>query len=641
MDAQAVRRGTPGADRRARWRSTWTWALALLLAAIAGAWPPAAHAAARTLAPVALPPTVELRVGMSQAALPAAQTWRHDRSGREDADAQFRRAREGGFLPLPGGQPTFGFDDGAHWLYSRIANRDHAEQRWLLVLEYALIDHIDVYVRYPDGRVSHQAGGDALPFTARAIRYRHPNFWIHLPHGADVELLVRVQSQSSVQAPLGLYTPSAFTELARDAQFSLGLFEGILLALFLYNLVLWISLRDESYFWYMGHVAAFGLVMFCVNGLAFEYLWPQSPRLANVMVPLSMCASQAAMHQFSRQFLELDRRWPLGDRIALGFLAVMVALSLATPFIDYRASVQLGTALVFPTVGFILLAAVKVRRGGFVSARLFLLAWSALLLGTTVYALLSFGLLPKTFLTEYGIQVGAALEVILLSFALAHRYGSLRAENERVVREANEGLERNVARRTRELSHALEQLAEANGRLRDASRRDALTGLFNRRHFHEIFDRLVDDAREARRPIALLICDLDFFKRINDTHGHLVGDECLKHAARRLLAVLEPEQAVVARFGGEEFVAVLPGTDQVQALRIGERLRAAFDGHPVDCAHGPVPLTLSIGVCSFDPERLAGAEQALRAADDALYAAKQTGRNCVRSLPAAHAPAGA
>ena len=89
-----------------------------------------------------------------------------------------------------------------------------------------------------------------------------------------------------------------------------------------------------------------------------------------------------------------------------------------------------------------------------------------------------------------------------------------------------------------------------------------------------IFDRLVDDAREARRPMALLICDLDYFKRINDTHGHLVGDECLRHAARRLLAVLEPEQALVARFGGEEFVAVLPGTDQDQALRIAERLRA-------------------------------------------------------------------
>src|SRR3546814_9674863 len=97
-----------------------------------------------------------------------------------------------------------------------------------------------------------------------------------LPPGQPVELLVRVQSESSMQVPLVIMTQTAFAELARDAQFAIGIYYGILLALFFYNLVLWLMLRDSSYFWYLFHLSAFGMVLFTLNGLGFEYLWPNS-----------------------------------------------------------------------------------------------------------------------------------------------------------------------------------------------------------------------------------------------------------------------------------------------------------------------------------------------------------------------------
>ena len=124
------------------------------------------------------------------------------------------------------------------------------------------------------------------PFASRSIRYRHPNFWLDLPQGQSLEFLLRVQSQSTMQVPLVLYTPTAFIESERDAQFSIGLYYGILLALFFYNLVLWLRLRDSSYFWYLLHISAFGLVLFTLNGLGFEYLWPNSSWLADKSVPL-------------------------------------------------------------------------------------------------------------------------------------------------------------------------------------------------------------------------------------------------------------------------------------------------------------------------------------------------------------------
>ena len=555
-----------------------------------------------------------------------------DPDGSADASTMFQVANSGRFRPLPNGNATFGFKDGAYWFHTRLFNRGNPEERWLLVLQYSLLDNVDVYMRYPDGRVDHLASGDKLPFSARSIRYRQPNFWVDLPQRTEVELLVRAQSESSMQAPLVIYTFGAFAEIERDAQLGIGIYDGILLALFFYNLILWLSLRDSSHFWYMCHLAGFGLVLFCLNGLAFEYLWPNYPWLANHAIPLAMCLSQMAMHQFARNFLELKQRWPLGDRISLAFIVFLGALAIASIWLPYRIPVKIGTYAVFPTVLLLLYQAFHAIRHGYRPARLFLAAWTMLLLGTAVYATVSFGLLPKNLFTEYGIQFGSALEMILLSFALAYRYASLRAQNETMVREANEQLERNVSRRTAELSAALEQLAEANSRLRESNRRDVLTGMFNRRHFREMFEQLLQQSHETRQPLSLMLIDLDHFKQVNDEYGHLAGDECLRALARNLNQCLSGETgAIIARFGGEEFVVVLPGVASPRVLDIAERVRKHISSEPVHYAGQQIAITASIGVHSVPAGATASADEVLHHADDALYSAKNAGRNRVHA----------
>jgi len=552
-----------------------------------------------------------------------------DPEGQADATSAFQAAEQGRFRPLPNGNATFGFRDGAYWFHTRLFNDGNSEERWLLVLQYPLLDNIDVYMRYPDGRIDHLASGDKLPFSARAIRYRQPNFWLDLPQRTEVELLVRTQSESSMQVPLRIYTFGAFAEMERDAQIGIGIYDGILLALFFYNLVLWLSLRDSSHFWYMCHLSGFGLVLFCLNGLAFEYLWPSSPWLANHAIPLAMAFSQMAMHQFARLFLELKQRWPLGDKISIAFIVFYAAMGLSSFWADYRTSVQLGTYAVFPGVLAVLYQTFQAIRRGYAPARLFLAAWTMLLLGTAMYASVSFGILQKNFVTEYGIQIGSAMEMILLSFALAYRYANLRSENENVVREANEQLERNVSRRTAELSSALEQLADANSRLRESNRRDVLTGMFNRRHFRDVFEQMLHQALETRQPISLLLIDLDHFKQVNDDFGHLAGDECLRMLARNLNECLASESAVIARFGGEEFVVVLPGVSSSRAKEIAERVRHHIGSQPARYAGKEISMTASIGVFSVPVGASLSADEVLHKADDALYAAKNAGRDRV------------
>jgi hypothetical protein len=229
----------------------------------------------------------------------------HDASGQAGIDDAMAGDANGHFDSLD--TTALGFREGAFWFHAGIVNRRPMEPRWLLVQRYALSDRIDVYLRHPDGRIEHQAGGDSRPFAARSIPYRHPNFWLLLPYDTRVDLYVRIRSDSSMQVPLWLHTPSAFTELSRDAQLGIGIYYGILFALLVYNLVLWVSLRDATYFWYVFHIAAFGMVLFTLNGLGFEYLWPRSTWLAQKAVPLFICLALLGMQQFARAFLDLRR----------------------------------------------------------------------------------------------------------------------------------------------------------------------------------------------------------------------------------------------------------------------------------------------------------------------------------------------
>ncbi len=582
--------------------------------------------------PAANPPPAELDERTDALPLTPYLSYLHDKSAVDSADDAWRLIAAGRFERVPNGKTAFGFQQGAYWFHAKVVNRNADEPYWMLVQSFALLDRVDVYLRYPDGHIVHHASGDSLPFSARSISYRHPNFRIALPPGETVDLLVRTQSQSSMQVPLELYTPAAFTSLSRDSQFVMGVYYGILLALFVYNLVLWLTLRDASYFWYLFHISAFGLVLFTLNGYSFEHLWPNSPWLANVAVPLSICLAIVGMQQFSRNFLELPKRFPRGNIVSLCVIAVCVSLGIAALWLPYRIATPWATRAVIVSVLWTVTVAIVVLRRGYMPARLFLVAWALFLTGAAMIAALAFGLLPKNMMTEYGVQIGSALEMLLLSIALSYRYASLRNENERIAAEANLQLERKVAQRTQEVRSTLMQLEDAHRRLRDSSRRDGLTGLYNRTHFHENFELLLKEAREQKRPLSLLMIDLDHFKSINDKYGHLAGDDCLRWAAQRIGQSLRVhETSLLARFGGEEFVAVLPGHDLRSAVSVAESVRKRLVDELCSSGEHRLRVSASIGVHTVEPDADIDSDAALSVADQALYSAKANGRDCVRT----------
>jgi diguanylate cyclase (GGDEF)-like protein len=158
---------------------------------------------------------------------------------------------------------------------------------------------------------------------------------------------------------------------------------------------------------------------------------------------------------------------------------------------------------------------------------------------------------------------------------------------------------------------------------------DPLTGVANRRHFYDLVQREIERAARYDKPISIVLFDVDHFKRINDTHGHLIGDQVLRTIALRCSDDLR-EIDTLARFGGEEFIALLPETGYAQARQVAERLRLRITQQPIETDAGPIPTTISAGVASSEGLPEPDFDALFTHADKALYTAKNAGRNQVR-----------
>lgn len=174
----------------------------------------------------------------------------------------------------------------------------------------------------------------------------------------------------------------------------------------------------------------------------------------------------------------------------------------------------------------------------------------------------------------------------------------------------------------------IDELLELRGhieQLQTEALTDALTGLFNYRHFEQMLAQEMERVRRSHLPMALLLADIDHFKRFNDVYGHDKGNQALAVVAELIQAEIR-QLDIACRFGGEEFAILLPATDIAQAMAVAERIRGRVEQYRSDL---PQTLTLSIGVAIYAPMMNVTGRELLVSADKMLYAAKHQGRNCV------------
>jgi two-component system cell cycle response regulator len=174
------------------------------------------------------------------------------------------------------------------------------------------------------------------------------------------------------------------------------------------------------------------------------------------------------------------------------------------------------------------------------------------------------------------------------------------------------------------------ELMETNRRLERLSITDGLTKLYNHRYFQDELARAFEESARYHRPLSLAMIDLDFFKKVNDTYGHAVGDDVLKAVSRMFQDSIRTTD-LAARYGGEEFAIMMPETNLDDAIISAEKLRSLVESTPISTQAGPVPVTVSVGVATVPHPNIHAAKELVVAADNALYRAKRAGRNQVQA----------
>ncbi len=535
------------------------------------------------------------------------------------------------------GQKTdlnFGYTRSSYWFRLNLHNSDQESLQRLLEIAYPVLNHIDVWVleRAQVLHVYHM--GDALPFAARP--YQHRNFVIpvQVQAGQTLQVVLRIHTASAMQVPLTLWSETRFHQHDQTDLLLLGIYYGVVICMLIYNLFLFFSLRELSGLYYVVWVGGMLMFMMSLNGIAYQYLWPRASAWNNSALVFFLSLSVLFATLFTREFLQIAQARQTWMLRVLHQMALLSGLSVVSAFVlPYRYGIHLSIGIAVIAIMSSFVAASLRWRDGFATARYYVFAWSFVMIGGAILAANKLGVIERNLFTENATQVGSAMEVLLLSFALGERVNVERKLREQAQRDAFDAQRQANAQLEQQVELRTQALQEANRRLTEISVTDPLTGIPNRRHFDQ---RYLDEIKRAQRSgqhIGLLVIDIDHFKQVNDRYGHQSGDEALRFIAHTLQKHVRRDIDLVARFGGEEFCVLLPCVKEHGLAIVAEHLRRAVDDAVIELASHSLHITISLGGSTCIPSGVRDAEELLAAADTAVYAAKHGGRNAYRFQP--------
>ena len=545
------------------------------------------------------PPPLHLDNRIESYSLPRYMSYCFDKNG--DLSIEDATARENElFRPLNNTSVNLGLRDDVLWLRFELAG-SNPDDEWFLDMDRPLEQQIALFFQDGSGQwqVLHSC---SEPPCQEGLLPRRPVFPLPSLSSTPTTFFLRIKTPTSLQFFPKISTPVAFWERSKIQYLGQGLYFGLCLAMILYNLSIFVYLGDRTYLYYVMYVLCLAGYFSVTHGALVEHvLFISVPNLIKMdLVCLGLSIAIAAL--FARAFLMTRKHSPWSDRVMLAYMLLALTGSLLTPFVKIQTILPLYNLLggLGPLVTVI--PAVICLRRGFRPARFFIAAYAFFTGGVVVFVSSYAGLIPLSNWAFHAFQIGSALEIIILALALGDRIRALRKEKE--------------------------ALAESQKYYKKTSILDGLTGLYNRRCYEERILEEVRKARQFHQPLSLLMADIDNFKSLNDTYGHQQGDVILIELADTLKKNSRSND-IPCRYGGEEFVLILPQTELTSACRAAERIRDDFFLKTFYTGKNPaLKATVSIGAAELDEND--DADSLLKKADDALYQAKRTGRNRVR-----------
>ncbi|MGS0682751.1 sensor domain-containing diguanylate cyclase [Shewanella sp. 125m-7] len=535
-----------------------------------------------------------------------------------------------------------------HWVKFTLKHQSHDPRQQILSLANPHLDYIELYHFNGATLVEQLIVGDSLPFSQRPILNTHFLYAFNSQQYENHSFYLRINTSGSVNLPLTLWSSDTYYQDAEQRSVFYGFQIGVLMAIGIFSLLIAITSNSFSYTYYAGYVLSITLFIATLHGLAFRFIWPNFPVIQEYALPALLSLSMMFAFLFSEKVMQLKYYNQAMLRLCRVCAALSVLLLFMGLLLNYTTALMINIYAVMLASLMLMYMSLLEAIKGYKLAKLFAIGWAGMMLGALLSGAIYLGLLDWNIEPKTPFMIGLSVEIVFMAALLAIRYNDERLSKLQIQKDAlaqakdskeaalriearsSELLTQMVQERTLELEIALRELNEANQKLTEQTTIDSLTGVKNRNSFDK---RIIAEGRISRRqqsPMAILMLDLDHFKMINDSYGHLAGDQALRVIAEKLKEHLKRPTDLVSRFGGEEFAIILPNTDQVGATQVAESIRKVIDKLPIYWEENTITISVSIGVSS---EVITSEEHTtllLEQADKALYQAKNEGRNRIK-----------
>ncbi|TLU99495.1 sensor histidine kinase [Dyadobacter luticola] len=439
------------------------------------------------------------------------------------------------FVPNHEPTPNFGLSNSAFWIKFTLKN-EFRDPIIFLELANARIDSCTIYSD-ENGKVWQKSVFLTQPFSVREVQHQNTVFKLEIEPGQSRTFYLKILGSEQMVLPLIVRSEMAFFQFATTNEVIAGIQMGILTVMMLYNFFLYFSIREKSYLYYVLYILFIGLTQTTIMGYTFKYLWPDVPGFNVYAIRIFPCFAGSFAVLFMQNFLHSKVNSPAIHKIlnlifiSYGFAILFTVLGMLR--LSYRIIDVTGVSASL----LVLVVAIQLSLQDYRPAKFYLVAWTMFLIGIVLYTLRNLNILPYNTFTNYTQQVGATIEVILLSFALADKINILKKEkevsqaqalrvsleNEKMILEQNAFLEKSVNERTAELQFANTELNQAMIQLKDAQ-----TQLLDSEKMASLGQLTAGIAHEINNPINFVSSnirplrrDIDDVLEILDSYGEI------------------------------------------------------------------------------------------------------------------------
>jgi len=349
------------------------------------------------------------------------------------------------FIALEEDELSFGFTSSTYWFKIPIepyVQKNTCPKQWWLDIDYALLDNITVYQKIEDELNLLSQTGNEMAFSSREVNWR--SYSVILDTSKPSTLYVRVQTQSSMQVPIKIYSSSELVSVKQGHLLFYGFFYGVLVLIIFYNIFLFLVWNDKNYLYYVVFVSSFVLWRLSVDGLGHQYLWPNIQWIADrgSLIFIGMTMFSALL--FTRSFLHLDEYSAKLSQLLFALQIFTALVMIGSLFLSYAIIIKVLISMVFTLPILLLYAGLKAFQYKYRYARFYMVGWSVFLGASVVFAMNKLGLIGGYEYIKYFQPIGSLIEVAFFSLALAERITILRQQNVRTLSRLNTHLQSEV-----------------------------------------------------------------------------------------------------------------------------------------------------------------------------------------------------